>query len=126
MSKFLRRGTGVPFASNKRDTHRAADKRQKATHCGQVKTSGLEKAAWRLSGLTFGRGRLNLKQAWDDNLPCAIAARWGGCMLYGISAVFDPVPFSNYAVFHCLDFDCLDIIGSRPPARAPDRPLSMR
>jgi hypothetical protein len=45
VSKFLRRGIGVPFASNKRDTHRAADKREKATQSGQVKTSGLEKAA---------------------------------------------------------------------------------
>jgi hypothetical protein len=44
-------------------------------------------------------------------------------MLNGISAVLDQMPFSNDAAF--LSFD-LDIACTRPPARAPDTPLSMR
>ena len=69
----------------------------------------------------FGRGRLNLKQTWNDNLPGATAARWGGCMLYGISAVLDQLPFSGVVVS-----DDLDVTSARPPERAPDRPLSTR
>jgi hypothetical protein len=40
-------------------------------------------------------------------------------MLYGINAVFDQISTSNDGVLHAYD-----ISGTRPPARAPDTPLS--
>jgi len=46
-------------------------------------------------------------------------------MLYGISAVFDQLPFSNDAVLDALDVDAHDV-GTRPPALAPDTPSSTR
>ena len=68
----------------------------------------------------FGRGRLNLAHIWDDNLPCAITARWGGCMRYGHIAVFGQMPFSNDAV---LD---ITVALTRPSERTPGRPSSTR
>ena len=51
-------------------------------------------------------------------------------MLYGISAVFDQLPFSNDAVLDALDVDAHDVdahdVGTRPPALAPDTPSSTR
>jgi hypothetical protein len=63
-----------------------------------------------------GRGRLNLEQIWDDNLPWATAAGWGGCMLYGHIALFGQMPFSNDAV---LDIAlALGLPSERTPKRA--------
>jgi len=46
-------------------------------------------------------------------------------MLYGISAIFDQILFSNDAVLDALDVGTRDV-GTRPPALAPDTPLSTR
>jgi hypothetical protein len=46
-------------------------------------------------------------------------------MLYGISAVFNQLPFSNDAVPDALDPDALDR-STRPPALAPDTASSTR
>jgi len=82
------------------------------------KVGRLKRRRW-LNDWMFGRGRLNLKQTRDDNLPWEIAARGGGCMLYGISVVFAQVPFSNDALLEALDVACIP-----PPARTPDGPPS--
>jgi hypothetical protein len=103
--KFLQRGICVSFASNKRGTQQPSEERAE----GEAK----------VGRTIFGRGRLNLKQTRDDNLPWEIAARGGGCMLYGISVVFDQVPFSNDALL-----DALDVARTPPPARIPDGPPS--
>lgn len=56
-------------------------------------------------------------------------------MLYGISAVFDQMLFSNDVVFDALDFaldlgaldpGALDSAGAKPLRRTPDRPSSTR
>jgi hypothetical protein len=66
----------------------------------------------------FGRGGLNLVPICGDNLPWIIAARWGGCMRYGIIATFGQMRFSNDAI--------LDVALARPRERTPDRPSSRR
>jgi len=81
--------------------------------------TGLSEAVPRLDGLSSSGRRLNLKHSRDDSSPCAITVRGGGCMLYGIIAIFDQVRLSNDAI-------CDAAVCARPPARAPDRPLSTR
>ena len=44
-------------------------------------------------------------------------------MFYGIIAEFDPIRFSDNVTFDATGFEAAR---TRPPARVPDRPLSMR
>src|SRR5260370_37600573 len=88
----------------------------------------------------FGRGRLNLTHAWNDNLPRVTTAGGGGRMLYGIIAAVDRLLISNKSLlgvlldvlnFNALDLVALDFVEpyapcARPRARSPDTPSSTR
>src|ERR1700682_5634256 len=90
--------------------------------CERVRTDGFKirgVAPEQLRG--SGARTTELEQPWNDNLPCLVAARGGGCMPYGIIAIFDQTPFSNDALLDALDAAC-----ARPPTRTPDRPSSTR
>src|ERR1700676_1966094 len=86
--------------------------------CERVRTDGFKIRGSARTTSGFGTRPTELEQPWNDNLPCLVAARGGGCMPYGIIAIFDQTPFSNDAL---LDAAC-----ARPPTRTPDRPSSTR
>lgn len=69
---------------------------------------------------------------WSDYLLCLVAARGGGSMTYEIIGNSDLGSISNDSAFDIAAFDiaawdnAARAAGTRPLARAPDTPSSMR
>jgi len=85
--------------------------------------SGVKERAGR-SGVTTGRVKLQaspieFEYIWNDDLPWVVTVRGGGRMSYEVITFFNLDPFSNDTVLRPW-------VCTRPPSRAPDRPLSTR
>jgi len=120
VSKFLRRDTRVSLALNKRNTNRPTD-RIESEACEGFGVSG--RSEWRSDWTIFElqAALIEFGWIWSDDLPRITTVRGGGRMSYEVIVIFNLKPFSSDCALDALETAC-----TRPPARAPDRPLSTR
>ena len=120
MSKFLRRGIHVSFASNKRNTDQLPNPANAGR--GASERRGLRRGGWRLNYLNFRRYPTGSETRLEGQLAVSDHGEGGGCMLYEIIAAVGQISFSNDTVTVVSD-----AASTQPPARAPDNnPSSTR